>query len=448
MIREAVHRTTFGRKAEEQQNPFIGFTSFQHFRNEKLYSDVIVRLENKLLETENLECYPIPEYVPQNGRAEGFYPDTSIAYFRVLWKEFEPRRGEYHYEVVEEILSKARACGQTVMFRLMPHSTRACDDVPEWLKERIPCPERPDGERVKDSPRDPRFFEYYAEAICAIGERFDDDPTLDTVDICMPGAWGEGYQLETYPEETLKKWIDLFTGVFQKTCLLGQAQVPGLVLYANETRPVGWRGDGLGNGWHMQIRYPGVTEQMPDVWRKAPVSFESYWWLGEWKRQGWNLDEIIDKTLQWHISSFNAKSLPIPNEWKEKIAYWNSRMGYHFALDFFEYPASASASDQLVFELGIENTGVAPIYRKIPLKLRLRKEDACYVFDTGIDIRQWLPGKHVNAFRISLPEDIAAGMYHMEIGVVDEAVPMIYFCTDAVHNGRYYAVGNVEIGRS
>ena len=52
----------FEYQREKAQNPYIGFTSFQHFRNEALYSDVIVRPENKMRETENLEPYPVPDY--------------------------------------------------------------------------------------------------------------------------------------------------------------------------------------------------------------------------------------------------------------------------------------------------------------------------------------------------------------------------------------------------
>lgn len=445
MLREAAQVNVFGRKEEEKQNPYIGFTSFQHFRDEALYSDVVVRPENKMTETENLECYPVPEYVPQNGREEGFYPDTTIAYIRILWKEFEPRQGEYNYALIEGILSKARACGQTVMFRLFGHSTRASDDVPDWLKEIIPCPERPEGMRVKDSPKDPRYFEYFAKAIRAIAERFDEDPTLDMVDICMPGAWGEGHKLHEYSEEELKQWVALFVNAFKKTRLFGQAETPELIKWANEIKPVGWRADGVGNGFHMNVCYPGVIEQMPEVWKKAPVSCESFWWLGEWQRQGWDIDEIIEKTLEWHISSFNAKSLPIPNEWQEKIKYWNSRMGYHFELDYFKYPKMACPGDELAFELGIENTGVAPIYNEIPLKLRLKNGETSYVFDTGLDIREWLPGKHVNIFKVLLPKATPAGNYQVEIGIVGEGKPMIYLCTDAVRDDRYYIVGEIKI---
>ena len=137
---------------EKKQNPYIGFTSFQHFREDELYSDLIVKPENNMTETEHVECYPIPAYVEEKGRAQGYYPDCSIAYIRILWKEFESKQGEYNYALIEDILAKAKENGQTVMFRLLPHSTRESDDVPDWLKRLIECPARPIGKRVKTSP--------------------------------------------------------------------------------------------------------------------------------------------------------------------------------------------------------------------------------------------------------------------------------------------------------
>ena len=189
MVQKKMQCVNFEYQRENVQNPFIGFVSFQHFKDERLYSDVIVQPQANMCETEDLECYPIPPHVPQNGRSEGYYPDSSVAYIRVLWKEFEPQHGVYCYEFVERILENAREHGQTVAFRLMAHSTCARDDVPEWLKQIIPCPERPDGKRVKDSPTAPEFLQLFGEAIRRFGERFDCDPTLFSMDISVPGAW-------------------------------------------------------------------------------------------------------------------------------------------------------------------------------------------------------------------------------------------------------------------
>lgn len=264
-------------------NPYIGFTSFQRFRGDNLYSDRIVDKTGRVgCETENYECYPVPAGVEENGAKQGYYPDTTVAYIRVLWKEFEPKQGEYNYAFIEGILQMAKACGQTVMFRLMPHSTCARDDVPAWLKEIMPCPERPDGMRVKDSPTDPRFLQLFGLAVQRLGERFDVNPVLDCVDVCLPGAWGEGYKLELYAEQDVKALMDVFISAFPNTKLLGQVASSMMIDYIGDMREIGIRGDGTGSPYHMNDYFPKVFANLKkEYWKNAPVSFESYWWISE-----------------------------------------------------------------------------------------------------------------------------------------------------------------------
>ncbi len=447
MQQSEVETRYFNTKKEEGQNPYIGFMSFQHFDGEALYSDLVVRPENRYTETEHVECYPVPEYVGENGREEGFYPQCSIVYIRILWKEFEPKQGEYNYSFVQNIIDKAKAHGQSLIFRLMAHSTRACDDVPDWLKELIPCPERPDWERVKDSPTDPLFLELFQKAVRKLGERFDDDPTFDMIDISLPGAWGEGHNLHLYSEESLQELTDTYTEVFKKTRLIGQMTRPELISAANQKTdlPIGYRGDGLGEPVHLFKTYPEKIARFGESWKTAPVSFEAYWWMGEWKRKNWDIDEIINQTLNWHISSFNAKSLPIPFEWKERVDYWVSRMGYHFAIDYFKFPKCATSGETVTLKLGVENTGVAPIYRKIPLHIRFSCPNGVFETETDVDITKWLPGKSAERMLVSLPENLLPGKYTIEIGIFSDVNPILYFCTDAKRSGSYYRVGEMEI---
>ena len=435
----------FSYKKEDGVNPYIGFTSYQHFSGEKLYSDSVVKPENNWTETEAFECYPVPEDVEEKGREQGFYPDSSVAYIRILWKEFEPTQGVYNYKFIEDILHQAKAHNQTLAFRLMPHSTRARDDVPEWLKKLIDTPERPDGMRVKDSPTDPLFLKLFCQAVRKIGERFDDDPTFDSIDISLPGAWGEGHNLHLYSQEDLNEIVDVYLDVFKKTQIMTQVGRHELIAYASKTTAVGWRGDGLGNPEHILNIYPPRIAKVADNWKVAPVSFESFWWLGEWKRKGWDIDDIIEKTLRWHISLFNGKSLPIPYEWKDKIDYWLSKMGYHFAIDYCALPESCSAADMVEVELGIENHGVAPIYKQIPLKVRLSNGTDTYELETDIDIRQWMPGKTTERFTLPIPQGIEEGVYNVEIGICNDEVPVIYFCTDAERSGAFYKVGEITV---
>ena len=253
MKRTPTEKKRFAASEKAAINPYIGFTSYQSFRGDPLFSDIVVRPENNGTETEATECYPV-RAIERRGFEQGFYPPTEVAYIRLLWKDFEPRRGEYDFDLIENILKKAKERNQSVMFRLMPHSTRASDDVPEWLKAVILCPERPVGARVKDSPSDPLYLKLFGKAIRAIGTRFDNDPTLDVVDVSLTGAWGEGHRLDDYPKESLEDLANDYIDSFRNTQLIGQVAAPWLNEYVCRTRPCGWRGDGAGEPKHMTVK--------------------------------------------------------------------------------------------------------------------------------------------------------------------------------------------------
>ena len=426
-------------------NPYIGFTSFQHFRNEALYSDCIVGHHGIAgCETEDYECYPVTEGVEELGRLQGFYPDTTVAYIRILWKEFEPKRGEYNYDIIEKVLEKAREKGQTVMFRLMPHSTCERDDVPDWLKEIMPCPNRPKGMRVKDSPTDPRYLKLFGKAIEKIGERFDSNPTLDCMDVSLGGSWGEGHQ--GFPPEAEKALMDIYLRVFKNTKLLGQIGNPEMLNYIGATRPIGWRGDGTGSPKHMKELFPEYkSKHDKEFWKTAPVSFESYWWITEWERHGWDIDSIINDTLNWHVSTFNNKSFPIPNSLKPNIERWLKKMGYRFVINEISHANDCLKGEKLTIKLNVSNVGVAPIYNKIPFNVKLKNNSEELVVKTDIDITKWLPGSYEESIEVIIPTTLASGEYLIEVSINGENLPTVNFANDIERDGEYFILSLINI---
>ena len=429
-----VSQKRFARTEEVLQNPYIGFTSFQHFRDEPLFSDC------PTTGGWAKEHYPVYDWVEQNGRTQGFYPNTEIAYFRVLWKDIEPEEGVYDFAITDEIFQKTAEKKQSVMLRLMPHTTRENEDVPDWLRTQISCPERPSTARVKDSPADPIYLQKFARVVEALGKRYDDLEHFYAMDISLTGAWGEGHGFKNYPWEVLQALVDTYTRSFPKTHLLSQICAPALTNYAAQSRPVGFRADGLGEPGHMNDLFPRHIYETRDAWKTAPVSFETFWQLTEWKRQGWDLDEIIEQTLKWHISSINAKYSPIPWEWKEKIDGWLKKMGYRFAVRMVEYPEKASAGDEISILLWIENVGVAPLYNALPFTLRLENEKKQVVFDTEIDARKWMPGDTIENLEITLPKELPQGTYSLSYRLGGGNLPVVQFATDTScsEDGFYY----------
>ena len=93
----------FTRTNEILNNPYIGFTSFQHFRGEPLFSDTTPA------EGWIKERYPVYNWVEQNGREQGYHPDTELAYIRMLWRDIEPCEGVYDFSVTDDVFKKAKA---------------------------------------------------------------------------------------------------------------------------------------------------------------------------------------------------------------------------------------------------------------------------------------------------------------------------------------------------
>jgi len=218
-----------------------------------------------------------------------------------------------------------------------------------------------------------------------------------------------------------------------------------LINYIKERRTIGWRADGLGSPKHMNEIYPKGFPLLPkDLWKTAPVSFESYWWISEWLRQGWDIDKIIDLTLEYHVSTFNTKSFPIQYELQDKIEKWIERMGYRFVIKEVEYPEIVKAGETEKITLKIENKGVAPIYNKLPLKIRIKSEET-QEYTTNVDITKWLPGEYEENISIEIPNEFLNGEYELQIVIGGGEYPNVQFANELERDGEFYFLTKIKI---
>lgn len=423
-------------------NPHIGFTTFQRGAGDPLNPELGITegWRKEILR-------PVGSYAQTLFDAD--YPASTVAYWRFCWKDFEPREGEFDFEYVERLLEYATSCGQTSALRMMPHTTRAVQDVPEWLKEKIPTPERPDNARVKESPTDPEFYHAFARAVRALGERFDGDPRIETMDMSLCGAWGEGHNVEFVPEKYIRELVDAHTRSFTKTPLMGQISSVDAILYANESVPMGFRADCLGDmNYHMVNFYPRAIARMAELWKRAPVSFEVCWTMSYWKERGWDIDYIAGQALKWHGSTFNAKSARVPHAFDDGVRRWLCRMGYRLALRRLDHPSRGSSGDTLRCGMWMENTGCAPLYHPYDFVFRLRREGASDIMmPTGLDPRTWLPGDTVTEFTLGIPQGTPKGEYLLEAGLVTpgKTDAEIMMAMRAPESGKFYTLGTFAV---
>lgn len=429
-------------------NPGIGFMTFQRFNGDQLNQG-----------TRWTEGFPI-EYQPFQGSLKNpNHPDTSMAYFRVYWRYIEPERGKFAWAQFDDALKTAHNRGQTLMIRIAPYGSSGTpkDDVPDWYRQTVGEEKgRLAIQKWRTDAEDPRYAKAFGDMIRAFGKRYDGHPDLESVDLSIVGAWGEGAGSAELSQATREALVDAYLESFQKTPLVMLLTDAKTNRYGISKREVGWRVDCLGDmggfnpNWnHMFDYYPQgiVNFGMKDAWRKAPVSFEVCWVMQTWKDKGWDVDSIIDQSLKWHISSFNAKSSAVPAEWRPQVERWLKKMGYRFVLRKFTYPAALRPQGKLEFTSWWENKGVAPCYRRWPLALRLKGAQRTEVFETDADIRGWLPGDAVYDSAVFVPAEMPVGEYELGIALLDPQTraPKVKLAIAGVGGDGWYPLGKVRV---
>jgi hypothetical protein len=443
-------------------NPGIGFNTFQHFNGDSLFPGMGWK-----------EGFPLLYQSYKDG-LNRHYPQTSIAYWRVYWRYIQPEKNVYRWDMIDRALDSAHRRGQKLMLRIAPYGSASKErDVPDWYRQMV----GPGTDFVYNNPvnkwvvdgNDPRYAQYFGGFIRELGKRYDGHPDLESVDLSIVGAWGEGAGSELLTNEAMHALIDAYTESFRHTPLLVMLMDEKTNKYASSSPvPNGWRADCLGdlgfwakdqNGWtHMYDYYPEsiIEYGLQDAWKKAPVSFEICGTFLSWRdEQHYNKEQvkyIFDEALKWHISSFNAKSSPVPAEWEPLVNDWLKKMGYRFVLKRFKYPREVKRNQKLAFESWWENKGVAPCYSKYPLAIRLRSSLYQKVFITGADIRDWLPGDNLWNEALYLPSDIPVGVYDIQVGILGKdsqdgklPAPILKLAIEGRDKEGWYTLGKIRV---
>jgi hypothetical protein len=210
----------------------------------------------------------------------------------------------------------------------------------------------------------------------------------------------------------------------------------------------------------MHDMYPQgiINYGFKDAWKTAPVSIEVCGTIMSWHGekgscqycQGYTKEQvqyIINESLKWHISSFNAKSSGVPAEWRPLIDEWLKKMGYRFVLRNFSYPETVAPNQQLPFKSWWDNKGVAPCYKKFLLALRLKNSSRSEILLTDANINSWLPGDNVYDDDVFIPVDMPAGEYDLQIGIVDPQshAPRVNLAIKGRDGEGWYTLGKIRV---
>lgn len=394
------------------------------------------------------------------------YPKSTVAYFRWSWAELEPEKGKYAFDFVDRIIRQAKTKGETLAFRIMTEYERGS---PEWLLQMgVDWVKEWDG--VFPDYNNPTFLEFHEKLIKAFGERYAGSPDIDHIDIGSVGCWGEWNMaccpptVEArcklyYPVEGNQiKITEWYLKYFPRTPLV---MLKGGQLKYAVARGTGWRGDCFGDygyfsaTWnHMEHAYTPVLQDsvIADAWKKAPVQFEVCGVMQDWYDKGFDIDLILRKGLEWHVSVLNAKSSPIPAEWRPRIDEFLAKIGYRFVLREMTHATETRLGQTLVLRSQWENIGVAPVYHDWPIAYRLRSaEDQVFARWTSVaPLRRWLPGmQHEVEDLVTLSEDIPEGLYALDVAILDQdgQVPFVDLAIEGKRHDRWYSISTIMIRR-
>lgn len=438
-------------------NPGKGFMTFQRFNGDELNEGIGWT-----------EGFPI-DYQDFDGDLKNKdYPSTTIAYFRIYWKYVEPEKEVYNWDMIDKALEFAEMRGQTLLLRIAPYGPGLEKDVPDWYRKMVGSETNWKYNNPVNkwavNPEDSRYIQYFGGFIRALGEHYDGHPDLEAVDLSIVGAWGEGAGSELLSQKTREALVDAYTESFLKTPLIALLMDKKTNKYANSQIPVGWRVDCIGdlgfwaseqNGWtHMNDHYPReiISCDVQNSWMQSPLSFEICGTFLTWRdREGYGREEvkyIFDQSLKWHMSSFNAKSSPVPEEWRDLVDEWLKKMGYRFVLRRFTYPPEVKQNEKLTFTSWWENKGVAPCYKDFIPAIRLKSDNnEAILILPEVTLKDWLPGDVVFDDSVFIPLDFPAGTYDLQVALVDRLKhnPRVQLAIEGNVGDGWYQLGQIIV---
>jgi len=390
-------------------------------------------------------------------------PRQTVAYFRWSWADLEPVEGEYNFSLVDRVIEQAKSKGESLAFRIMVEYKAGS---PQWMLDKGVA-SVPVGDGTFPDSNNPIFLDYHERLIRAFGARYAGSSDIDHIDIGSVGCWGEwntaccqGVEAQCkqyFPtEENQIKITDWYFTYFPNTPLV---MLHGGQLKYAVSRGAGWRGDCFGDygffgpNWnHMEHAYARVLQDpiIADAWKRGPVQFEACGVMQDWYDKGFDIDLILQKGLEWHMSVFNGKAAPVPAALKPRIGEFLKKLGYRMVIREMTHTAETSPGGMLLLQSRWENVGVAPFYHPWPLAYRLRSslDQVVAQWASPANLMRWLPGmSHVVSDVETVPEKVPAVTYFLDVAILtkDGRSAHVDLAIEGKRADRWYPVSTITI---
>ncbi len=338
------------------------------------------------------------------------------------WDRLNPQNGVYSFTSLDRFVANMAARNKYVSFRIRNVVGRGDQpNVPNWAKAlgvTVSNGREPwgGGSYPEIDYHKCVFLDLWGKFINEVVRRYDNHPTVTSIDIGSYGWYGEWFSgktvLERFPESqvydatdpTLQQSIDTRTRIIRMftggsgsgRCIgnNGQQQIVSYTYTGFRNKPVLIsRGDqedvaiGVANGAGIRFDAVGAKDNKQRDFRTSVGSYVAQVWqtkpiMGEFGTSDYApLDStFMQRSLcfarEFHVTSihnnFSSKpSIDLNPLWRE--------LGYRIVLNRAEYPTSANGGQTVNFALTWLNRGTAPAYHRYPLYLYFKEAGSSQV---------------------------------------------------------------------
>jgi hypothetical protein len=147
------------------------------------------------------------------------------------------------------------------------------------------------------------------------------------------------------------------------------------------------------------------------------------------------------------MSVFMPKNVFFPDAWADKLAEFDKKIGYRFALRQLLLLLESKPGAKMNLEWFIDNVGCAPIYRPYTLALRFRQEGSRpRIIHLKQDIRTWTPGHNWFQEKITIPTGLKKGEAKLDLAIVDDKdKPRVWFAIESRTEDGWHPLTSMDI---
>jgi hypothetical protein len=404
-------------------------------------------------------------------------PPYRLAHANITWRQLEPEKGIYAFDELEKQyhFDEWNSRGVKFIIRLVldyPRDTPHMD-IPDWVYD-----ETDQRGTIYDTKWGMGFSpDYFNQTLIRMHEklieqlaaRYNDDPRIAFVQMGSLGHWGEWHTMNdeftTIPfpqiavaDQYVQPYIKYFTNkhlMMRRPYPLAEQNKMGLFndAFGNKEATVDEFNDWVDHGYTFWLTDEPMPS-MPNYWMEAPSGGEfSSKDSEEYYFENDQIEETLSQIKLTHpswIGPYIIQDFPTNGEISRNVDRFMKTIGYRFSILSEKHDKQVDPGDKLNIDMKWHNAGVAPFYYNWPLELALADADGNIAVKqiTPEDIKTWLPGNQITQQSLSIPKDLADGIYTLCVAILDpdSGQPgLLLAMGDKRSDGRYH-LGTVKVG--